>query len=64
MVAADPSLDPNGELLYNPLNFGFTNDTQFPATFDWVGADVQQKVINGRDDAFTMLWGTRFIQGL
>ncbi|PSS35390.1 hypothetical protein PHLCEN_2v1663, partial [Hermanssonia centrifuga] len=51
-IVANPSLDPNDELLYNPIGFAFLNNTVFPADFDWLEPPVQ-KIINGRQDAFS-----------
>lgn len=45
--------DPNEQLLYNPLNWRFTNNTPFPADFDWL-QDPVRTVINGRPDAFSL----------
>jgi hypothetical protein len=45
--------DPNNQLLYNPLNWIFTNNTPFPADFNWLQNPVK-KVINGRPDAFSV----------
>ena len=52
-IIANTSIDPFVELLYNPLNWRFPNNTDFPATFDWLEPPVN-KIINGRHDAFTL----------
>ena len=49
---ADPDLD----LLYNPLNWAFANNTLFPAEYDWL-KDPVRKVINGREDFFSQKLG-------
>ncbi|KAI0367401.1 hypothetical protein BV20DRAFT_562841 [Pilatotrama ljubarskyi] len=48
--------DPNNFLLFNPLNWRFANNTPFPAEFDWLAHPVE-KVINGRQDAFSIRIG-------
>ncbi|KAI0667292.1 hypothetical protein C8Q78DRAFT_1175982 [Trametes maxima] len=48
--------DPNNNLLYNPLNWRFANNTPFPAELDWLQPPVP-KVINGRQDAFSQRLG-------
>ena len=48
--------DPDGYLLYNPLNWAFANNTLFPAKYDWL-KDPVKKVINGRDDFFSQKLG-------
>ena len=55
-ILANPALDPNASLLYNPLNWDFVNNTRFPADFDWLAVPVP-KVINGRADAFSQRLG-------
>ena len=52
-ILANPALDLNASLLYNPLNWDFVNNTRFPADFDWLAVPVP-KVINGRADAFSL----------
>ena len=52
-ITSNTSLDPFVNLLYNPLNWRFPNDTAFPATFDWLKSPVD-KVINGRRDQFSL----------
>ncbi|KAI0355821.1 hypothetical protein OH77DRAFT_1424077 [Trametes cingulata] len=49
-------IDPNNFLLFNPLNWRFANNTPFPADFDWLAHPVE-KVINGRQDAFSIRLG-------
>ena len=44
--------DPDEQLMYNPLNFRFANNTPMPAEFNWL-ADPVRSVINGRPDAFS-----------
>ena len=44
--------DPDNQLLYNPLNWRFANNTPFPAEYDWLQPPVP-KVINGHKDAFS-----------
>ncbi|KAK7685580.1 hypothetical protein QCA50_011447 [Cerrena zonata] len=56
-IVADPSkVDPDDELLYNPINWASVNtagaQTQFGATDDWL-EPLQKKTINGRADAFS-----------
>jgi len=48
--------DPKEFLMYNPLNFKFGNNTDFPAKYDWL-EDPVKKVINGHDDAFSQRLG-------
>ncbi|KAF7360569.1 Peptidase S41 family protein ustP [Mycena venus] len=48
----DKNLDPNQELLYNPLNWNDANGVQFPATDNWLLPPVNVQ-INGHADAFT-----------
>ncbi|THH03064.1 hypothetical protein EW145_g6558, partial [Phellinidium pouzarii] len=48
--------DPNNELMYNPLNWRFANNTPFPAEFDWLQPPVKT-VINGRSDSFSQRLG-------
>ena len=43
--------DPDVELLYNPLNWAFGNNTPFPEDYDWL-KDPVRKVINDREDFF------------
>ncbi|KAI0343270.1 hypothetical protein BDW22DRAFT_1413290 [Trametopsis cervina] len=53
-ILSNPAVDPNDQLLYNPVNWAFPqNNTFFPSTFDWLGSPVR-KVINGRQDAFSL----------
>ncbi|KAJ3551140.1 hypothetical protein NM688_g4895 [Phlebia brevispora] len=52
-IVTNTSIDPSGELIYNPISFGFHNGTPFAPTFDWLEPPVD-KIINGRHDAFTM----------
>jgi len=49
---ADPDLD----LLYNPLNWAFANNTHFPAEYDWL-KDPVRKVINDNEDFFSQELG-------
>ncbi|KAI5120057.1 hypothetical protein M0805_007808 [Coniferiporia weirii] len=48
--------DPSDDLMYNPLNWRFANNTPFPADFDWLQTPVRT-VINGRPDAFSQRLG-------
>ena len=48
--------DPNHRLLYNPLNWVYANNTNFPEKYDWLRNPVR-KVINGHDDAFSQKLG-------
>ena len=43
--------DPNSELLYNPLNWAYANNTLFPEDYDWL-KDPVKRVINRREDFF------------
>ena len=43
--------DPNFELLYNPINWAFGNNTLFPQNYDWL-KDPVRKVINDHEDLF------------
>ena len=52
-ITSNLSLDPFVNLLYNPLNWRFPNNTAFNATFDWLKNPVD-KVINGRRDQFSL----------
>ncbi|KAI0092111.1 hypothetical protein BDY19DRAFT_884514 [Irpex rosettiformis] len=53
-ILSNPKIDPNDNLLYNPINWAFPeNNTFFPADFDWLDPAVH-KVINGRPDAFSL----------
>ncbi|GJE90953.1 hypothetical protein PsYK624_071000 [Phanerochaete sordida] len=53
-ILTNPAIDPNVNLLYNPRNWFFPqNNTEFPATFDWLDPAVH-KVINGRQDMFSL----------
>ncbi|KLO14415.1 hypothetical protein SCHPADRAFT_872766 [Schizopora paradoxa] len=52
----EDDVDPNEALLYNPLNWRFSNNTPFPADFDWLQNPVRT-VINGRQDAFSLRIG-------
>lgn len=48
--------DPDVELLYNPLNWAFGNDTLFPEDYDWL-KDPIGKFINGHEDFFSQKLG-------
>ncbi|KAL1948805.1 hypothetical protein VTO73DRAFT_10611 [Trametes versicolor] len=48
--------DPEGQLLYNPINWRDANNTPFAAGTDWLQPPVK-KVINGRQDAFSQQLG-------
>ncbi|KAJ7913878.1 hypothetical protein B0H13DRAFT_2003844 [Mycena leptocephala] len=50
------NLDPNQELLYNPLNWNDANNVQFAATDDWLLPPVNL-TINGHADAFSQRLG-------
>lgn len=53
-LVANPGLDPDVDILYNPLNWFFPqNNTEFTSTFNWLEPPVK-KVLNGRADAFSM----------
>jgi len=43
--------DSNFQLLYNPINWAFDNNTIFPENYDWL-KDPIRKVINRREDFF------------
>ena len=45
--------DPENELIYNPSNYIFTNNTPFPEKYDWL-KDPVRKVINGHEDFFSL----------
>ena len=55
-VAIANGADPNFELLYNPLNWAFGNNTLFPQNYDWL-KDPIKKVINDREDFFSQKLG-------
>ena len=44
--------DPQSQMLYNPVNWAFKNNTPFPEKYDWL-KDSVEKVINGREDFFS-----------
>ena len=48
----ETNADPDGVLLYNPLQWSAFNGTPFSADDDWLVPPVK-KVINGRQDAFS-----------
>ncbi|KZT01062.1 uncharacterized protein LAESUDRAFT_816144 [Laetiporus sulphureus 93-53] len=48
--------DPENQLLYNPLNWEFANNTPFPASLDWLYPPVE-KIVNRREDAFSQRLG-------
>ena len=48
--------DPRSKLLYNPLNWAFANNTDFPKEYDWL-KDPVRKVINGNEDFFSQKLG-------
>ncbi|KAJ7185372.1 hypothetical protein C8R46DRAFT_881566 [Mycena filopes] len=50
------NLDPDQELLYNPLNWNDANNVQFPATDNWLLPPVNLE-INGHADAFSQRLG-------
>ena len=52
VTAISNGADPDFQLLYNPLNWAFANNTPFPAEFNWLANPVK-KIINGRSDAFS-----------
>ncbi|KAJ7314970.1 hypothetical protein DFH08DRAFT_894316 [Mycena albidolilacea] len=52
----DKNLDPDQELLYNPLNWNNANGIQFPATDNWLLPPVNTQ-INGHADAFSQRLG-------
>jgi hypothetical protein len=51
-IVANPAIDFNLSLLYNPLNWVDANNRSFAATENWLQPPIQ-KVINGRQDAFS-----------
>lgn len=55
-AAIADGVDPNFELLYNPINWAFGNDTLFPENYDWL-KDPIRKVINGHEDFFSQKLG-------
>ncbi|EJF59301.1 hypothetical protein DICSQDRAFT_156307 [Dichomitus squalens LYAD-421 SS1] len=55
-IAADPSLDPDEFLLYNPVAWTFANNTKMPAGYDWLQPPVK-KTVNGVADAFSQRLG-------
>ncbi|KAJ7754455.1 hypothetical protein B0H16DRAFT_1316217 [Mycena metata] len=52
----DKNLDPDQELLYNPLNWNNANNVQFSATDNWLLPPVNLE-INGHADAFSQRLG-------
>ena len=48
--------DPNFELLHNPVNWAFGNNTVFPENYDWLKEPVR-KVINAHEDSFSQKLG-------
>lgn len=46
------NLDPNQNLLYNPLNWADAKNVQFPKDKNWLSPAVEETV-NGRSDAFS-----------
>ncbi|KAF7316315.1 Peptidase S41 family protein ustP [Mycena indigotica] len=52
----DEKLDPNQELLYNPLNWNNAQNVQFKADENWLVPPVK-KIINGHPDAFSQRLG-------
>ncbi|KAI0754235.1 hypothetical protein C8Q80DRAFT_1265903 [Daedaleopsis nitida] len=48
--------DPNHLLLYNSGSWAFANDSAMPFDYDWLASPVE-KVINGRQDAFSQRLG-------
>lgn len=52
----DKKLDPDNQLLYNPVQWSAFNGTPFPATDNWLVPPVK-KIINGRMDAFSQELG-------
>ena len=55
-AAISNGADPNFNLLYNPLNWAFANNTPFPAKYDWL-KDPVRKVVNGNEDFFSQKLG-------
>ena len=49
-------VDPSEKMLYNPLNWGYSNNTLFPARYDWL-KDPVRKVINDNEDFFSQKLG-------
>ena len=58
-LVANTSIDPNVELLYNPVQWRNANNQPFTATDDWLQPPVP-KVINGRQDAFSQRYAVAF----
>ncbi|KAJ7485636.1 hypothetical protein FB451DRAFT_1027378 [Mycena latifolia] len=52
----DKNLDPNQNLLYNPLNWNDASGNEFPATDNWLLPPVNAR-INGHADAFSQRLG-------
>lgn len=50
-AAVANGVDPDVQMLYNPLNWAFANNTLFPEKYDWL-KDPVRKVINQREDFF------------
>ena len=48
--------DPKSQMLYNPVNWAFKNNTLFPEKYDWL-KDPVKKVINGHEDFFSQELG-------
>lgn len=57
-IADHPGIDPNYDLLYNPLQWAFPeNNTFFSNELDWLQTTFP-KVINGRQDAFSLTYAS------
>lgn len=51
-INQNPNIDPDDDLLYNPINWRRSNNTFYSPTDNWLAPPVR-KVINGRKDAFS-----------
>jgi hypothetical protein len=53
-IVDNPDIDPNLQLLYNPVQWRNASETFFPADDNWLLPPVN-KTINGHPDAFSQL---------
>lgn len=51
-IISNPDIDPNVELLYNPVQWSNAQNVPFNVTTNWLQPPVKE-VINGRNDAFS-----------
>jgi hypothetical protein len=57
VAAIDQGADPNGQLLYNPINWSNASNVPFPPLSDWLQPPVKL-TINGRPDSFSQRYTT------